>query len=224
VSASSGVTERGVLALGAAPRGVVTQPATHVVVVASSTGGPNALAHVLAAMPARLGAAVLVAQHMPPGFTASLARRLDALCALPVREAIHGEPLETDRVYLAPGGLHLVVDEVDGAPRAMLDVGAPLWGVRPAADLLFASAARVFGARVVGVVLTGMGRDGAAGLRDVRGAGGSALVQDRSSCVVFGMPQAALDAAGADRVVPLAELGAAVVDAVLALPPNVPAA
>jgi two-component system chemotaxis response regulator CheB len=196
------------------------RPARGVVVVASSTGGPNALARVLPALPAELGAAVLVAQHMPPGFTTSLARRLDARCALPVREAVHGEVLEADRVYLAPGGLHLLVDDAEGVPRARLEVGEPVWGVRPAADLLFASAARAFGASTVGVVLTGMGRDGAAGLRAVREARGAALVQDRASCVVFGMPQAALDAAGADRVLPLAEIGAAVVDAVRALLPN----
>ena len=207
----------------ARPAGVGVAPAHRVVVIASSTGGPNALARVLPALPADLGAAVLVAQHMPPGFTSSLARRLDARCALAVREAAHGEVLEPDHVYIAPGGLHLLVDDDDGVPRVRLDMGEAVWGVRPAADLLFASAARAFGSRTVGVVLTGMGRDGAAGLRAVRNARGAALVQDRATCVVFGMPQAALDAAGADRVVSLPDLGAAVLDAVRALPPNVPA-
>ncbi|WP_104022674.1 CheB methylesterase domain-containing protein [Gemmatirosa kalamazoonensis] len=216
MSASTAASE-----LAPAPR--VTRHPSRVVVIAASTGGPNALARVLPALPASLGAAVLVAQHMPPGFTGSLARRLDALSALPVREAVQGDVLEPDHVYLAPGGLHILVDLADGVPCVRLDPREPLWGVRPAADLLFESAARAFGECTVGVVLTGMGRDGAAGLRAVRRAGGAALVQDRDSSVVFGMPQAALDAAGADRVVPLAELGQAVADAVRHLPPNVPA-
>jgi two-component system, chemotaxis family, protein-glutamate methylesterase/glutaminase len=188
-------------------------------VIASSTGGPNALARLLPALPPALGAAVLVAQHMPPGFTATLARRLDAACALCVTEVTDGAALEADHVYVAPGGAHLLVDDsAPDAPRARLEHGAPLWGVRPAADLLFASAARAFGGRVVGVVLTGMGRDGAAGLRAVRDAGGLALVQDEASCVVFGMPHAALEEAGADRVAPPELLGAAIVEAVRSLP------
>lgn len=185
-----------------------------VVVIAASTGGPNALARVLGGLPAPLGAAVLIAQHMPAGFTASLARRLDALCALPVREATHGEALVEDRVYLAPGGSHLRIYEMDAALRASVEMGAPVWGVRPAADVLFVSAARVCGEAIVGVVLTGMGRDGAEGLRAVRAAGGQALVQDRESCVVFGMPYAALSLAGADRVAPLHALPGLIVDAV----------
>jgi two-component system chemotaxis response regulator CheB len=161
-----------------------------------------------------LGAAVLIAQHMPPGFTASLARRLDGLCALPVHEASDRMVLENDRVYVGQGGSHLLVDLVDGVPCARIDHGDPMWGVRPAADLLFASAARVFGANVIGVVLTGMGRDGAEGLRAVRAAGGQALVQDRASCVVFGMPHAALAMAGADCVASLGDMSSAVVAAV----------
>jgi two-component system chemotaxis response regulator CheB len=208
VSASSGAAERR-----------AARPASRVVVVASSTGGPTALTRVLPALPASLGVAVLVAQHMPRGFTASLAKRLDALCAMRAREAVDGEALEADRIYVAPGGSHLFVDDTDGTPRARIDHGPPLWGVRPAADHLFNSAASVFGAGTVGVVLTGMGRDGAAGLAAVRAAGGRALVQDRASSVVFGMPQAALDTAGADRVLPLGELGPAIADAVRELPP-----
>ena len=197
------------------------QAARRVVVVAVSTGGPSALAQVLPALPPDLDAAVLVAQHMPPGFTASLARRLDSLSAMRVTEVEGGETLVGGRVYLARGGAHLRVARGgrDGAPPvAALDEGAPVWGVRPSADLLFASAVEHFGAATLGVVLTGMGRDGAEGLAAVRLAGGRALVQDRASSVVYGMPHAALERAGADRVLPLRDVARAIVELVAELP------
>jgi two-component system chemotaxis response regulator CheB len=202
-----------------APAGGRARAATRVVVIAVSTGGPSALAQVLPALPPDLDAAVLVAQHMPPGFTASLARRLDSLCAMRVTEAEHGEPLLGGRVYLARGGAHLrVARGDDGAPVVAVDDGPPVWGVRPCADLLFASAASLFGNSALGVVLTGMGRDGADGLRAVRDAGGRAVAQDRGSSVVYGMPHAALERAGADRVVALRDVARAIVELVAALP------
>ena len=194
---------------GAAPR--------RVVVVAASTGGPAALARLVGALPRPLGAAVLVAQHMPAGFTATLAKRLHSIGRLPAGEATDGDVLETDRVYVAPGGSHLLVERDGAAVRLRLDHGPAVWGVRPAADLLFTSAAAIFGAGVVGVVLTGMGRDGAAGLRAVRDAGGHALVQDRASSVVYGMPQAAMQLAGADRELALGDVAGAIVDALVPL-------
>jgi two-component system chemotaxis response regulator CheB len=199
--------------------GPAARAAARVVVVAVSTGGPSALAQVLPALARDLDAAVLVAQHMPPGFTESLARRLDALCAMRVTEARHGETLRAGRVYLARGGAHLRVGrDESGLPVAVVDESAAVWGVRPAADLLFASAAEQFGAATLGVVLTGMGRDGAEGLRAVRAAGGRAVVQDRASSVVYGMPHAALELAGADRVVPLADVARAIGELAAALP------
>lgn len=188
-----------------------------VIVVAASTGGPGALARVLPALPPSLGAAVLVVQHMPAGFTASLAARLAARLTVPVREACDGESLEPARVYLARGGAHLVVDDSTGTPRLRLDHGDAVWGVRPAADLLFASAAHTFGERTIGVVLTGMGRDGADGLRRVDERGGWSIVQAPESCVASAMPLAALAAAGADVVAPLDGVAAAIRDAVRAL-------
>jgi two-component system chemotaxis response regulator CheB len=188
-----------------------------VVVIAASTGGPAALAQVIPALPAWRQTAVLIAQHMPAGFTASFARRLHANSHLRVEEATDGAPLLAGVAYVAPGGRHLRVRRSDRGPVLALSDEPPLWGVRPAADPLFESVASCFGARAVGVVMTGMGCDGANGLAAVRRAGGVGLVQDAASCVIAGMPDAAQNAAGADAVVALPALAGAISDAVARL-------
>lgn len=190
-------------------------PASAVVVIAASTGGPKALSEVVANIPESLCAAVLIVQHMPADFLHSLARRLSQLGSIPVTVARNDEPVISSRIYLAPGDRHMSVVIRGSFPVIQIERGPVVCGVRPSADPLFKSAARAFGQNVVGVVLTGMGHDGADGLRAIRAAGGGAIVQDPVSSIIYGMPRAALAAAGADRVVAPRLVGTAVAELLL---------
>jgi two-component system chemotaxis response regulator CheB len=174
-----------------------------VVVIAASTGGPSALQSVVSSLPAGLRAAILIVQHIPRGFTRSLAERLDARSAIPVREASGGDLVEPGRVVIAPAGIHTRLRRRGGRVRIVLDEEPRDALHRPSADVLMASAASTFGPRAVGVVLTGMGADGTEGLRAIQEAGGHTLAESEETCVIYGMPKAAVVAGVVSRTVPL---------------------
>jgi two-component system chemotaxis response regulator CheB len=180
---------------------------TKLVVVASSTGGPRALAELIPSLPATVGQGVLIVQHMPAGFTHSLAERLDRASKLAVREASDGDTLGAGTALIAPGGKHLRLRQTG---KVSLTDEAPIGALRPRADLTITDAAALYGARLVLTVLTGMGRDGLDGALAVKRAGGRILVEDESTCTVYGMPRAVEEAGLADAVLPLHELAAAV--------------
>lgn len=181
------------------------------VVIATSTGGPRALAEVVPRLPSPLGAGVLIVQHMPVGFTASLAERLDNASALTVREARANDRIEPGTALLAPGGSHL---EVSGMGATRLSSAPAIGGLRPRADITLETAARVYGRRVLCVVLTGMGHDGLEGAKAVVREGGRVLAEDESTCVVWGMPRAVTEAGLTEAVFPLDAIPMAIAEAV----------
>lgn len=171
------------------------------ILIGTSTGGPQALTRILSALPADLGAPVLVVVHMPVGYTEALAHRLDGVCALSVLQAHDGMPITAQMVVLAPSGAHLGLARDATGLRARLDYRrTPEQLHQPSVDALFTSAAAVLGDRALGVVLTGMGNDGLAGAAALRAAGAAILAEDERSCIVYGMPRAVVDAGLADEV------------------------
>jgi two-component system chemotaxis response regulator CheB len=181
-----------------------------VLVIGSSTGGPEALATLLPQLPASLPVPVLLVQHMPPVFTRQFAQRLDRLSALRVVEATDGTPLQPGTVHLAPGDHHLVVRTGRGPLATGLHQGPAENFCRPAVDPLFRSAVAAYDGAVLGLVLTGMGADGRDGAGEIRAAGGTVLAQDQATSVVWGMPGAVTQAGYADEVLPLGRIAEAI--------------
>jgi two-component system chemotaxis response regulator CheB len=192
--------------LPAATRAMTTTT-ERVVALGTSTGGTQALEAVLTALP-RVSPGIVIVQHMPEKFTAAFAARLDSLCQITVKEAEHNDRVVPGRALIAPGGRHMLLKR-SGAQYHVEVVDGPLVNRhRPSVDVLFRSVARSAGANALGVIMTGMGDDGAAGLLEMRNLGARTLAQDEESCVVFGMPKEAIKRGGAERVLPLAGIAA----------------
>ncbi|HUM04611.1 MAG TPA: chemotaxis response regulator protein-glutamate methylesterase [Terriglobales bacterium] len=179
---------------------------TRIVALGVSTGGPNALQFLLSQLPAEFPGSILVVQHMPDGFTEMFAKRLDETCAIRVKEAQSGDLLTAGRVLICPGNRHLKVKKLPLGNVAVLAEEPRVNGHRPSVDVLFRSVAEEFGPQGIAVLMTGMGEDGASGMGAVRAAGGMTIAQSEESCVVFGMPKAAIDRGYVTRVVSLEDL------------------
>jgi two-component system, chemotaxis family, protein-glutamate methylesterase/glutaminase len=201
VAAAAPAPPRAPAATGIAP--------ARAVIIATSTGGPRALAALMPKLPCPLGIGTLIVQHMPAGFTESLASRLDCVAELQVREAGGGERLDPRTALIAPGGRHL---RLSGDGHIAVSDAPAVGGLRPRADLLIEDAARAYGPRLLLVVLTGMGNDGLRGAREVRRQGGRVLVESEDSCTVYGMPRAIVDHGLADDVLTLDRLAGAIAE------------
>ena len=182
-----------------------------IIFIGASTGGTEATKEVLMALPPD-APAVMITQHMPPGFTTSYSKRLDGLCRIRVKEATDGERVLPGHAYIAPGGLHLSVERSGANYIARVRDGEPVNRHKPSVEVLFLSAARVVGPNAVGVMLTGMGADGARAMREMRDAGSHNLCQDEASCVVFGMPREAIAHGAAHEVLPLQQIAGRVIE------------
>jgi two-component system, chemotaxis family, protein-glutamate methylesterase/glutaminase len=185
--------------LGSRPR----KEPTKVVAIGISTGGPNALQYLLAKLPGDFPGSIVVVQHMPVGFTHMFAQRLNESCAIDVKEAQSGDLLVAGRALICPGDRHIKVRRMPLGNTVVLSDDSRVNGHRPSVDILFRSVATEFGSRAVGILMTGMGEDGATGLGQIMNAGGLTIAQSEESCVVFGMPKAAIEKGFAMRVVPL---------------------
>jgi two-component system, chemotaxis family, protein-glutamate methylesterase/glutaminase len=179
---------------------------THIIAIGVSTGGPNALEYVFSRLPAEFPGSILVVQHMPEGFTELFAKRLDGCCRIRVKEAQSGDLLVAGRALIAPGNRHLKVKKLPLGNVAVLAEDSPVNGHRPSVDVLFHSVAAEFGSQATAVLMTGMGEDGAVGIGEVRASGGYTVAQSQETCVVYGMPKAAIERGYVMRIAHLQDL------------------
>lgn len=195
-------------------RKVIPSTGKKIVAIGTSTGGPQALQTVITRLPGNLPCGVVVVQHMPAGFTKSLADRLNSISEIAVKEAENDEIIRPGQVYIAPGNYHLrIVPAVGGERKIILSQEPPVGNHRPAVNVMFDSASQ-FGKDLVSVIMTGMGCDGCEGMKKIKATGGYSIAQDESSCVVYGMPKAVVDAGLADEIRPLNKIAEAIVEAV----------
>lgn len=183
-----------------------------IILIGASTGGPNAIESIITQLTRELNVAVLIVQHMPSGFTKSFAERLNKKCSLEVLEASDGIRIEKNKVYIAPGGYHMVVRQPGIIGLTKED---PIWGVRPAVDKLFISASTTYGNKIISVVLTGMGKDGAEGTIVVKMNKGITIAQDEDSSVIYGMPKCAYETGCVDYVLPLKNIALKIKDLIM---------
>ena len=186
----------------------------NIVVIAASTGGPQAIASILEKIPPNIPAAILVVQHIARGFTEGFVEWLSKNCPLRVKIARDNQKVEVGTVYVAPAGIHMVIRK-EGVIG--LTDNAPHGHFKPSADVLFDSAAKNYGSRVTGVILTGMGKDGVSGIKMIKQSGGQTIAQDEKSCVIYGMPREAIEAGNIDKVLPPELISGAIIDMVLKL-------
>ncbi len=179
---------------------------TSIIAIGVSTGGPNALQYLFSQLPADFSGSILVVQHMPDGFTELFAKRLDETCPIRVKEAQSGDLLLAGRALICPGNKHMKVKKLPLGNVVILGDDPPVNGHRPSVDVLFHSVAVEFGPQVMGVLMTGMGEDGATGLGEIKAAGGDTVAQSQETCVVYGMPKAAIERGFAMRVAALQDL------------------
>jgi two-component system, chemotaxis family, protein-glutamate methylesterase/glutaminase len=193
---------------------VSTSSCIDVVAIGASTGGPNALANILPRFPADFPAAILVVQHMPSMFTKLMAERLASKCSLPVAEAQDGTIVKPGYIWIAPGDFHLVVERQDNIVKLAINQAPPENSCRPSVDVLFRSVAQVYGNKTLGVVLTGMGKDGLQGAEHIRACGGRIFAQDQASSVVWGMPGAVANTGLAESILPINQMAGAILQLV----------
>ena len=205
-----GLAADAVRAAQAASAPAMTTTTDRVVAIGTSTGGTQALEAVLSKLP-NVGSGIVIVQHMPERFTAMFAERLNSLCALEVREAQNGDRVAPGRALIAPGGRHMMLRRSGARYYVEVADGPPVNRHKPSVDVLFRSVAQVAGRNALGVIMTGMGDDGARGMKEMHDAGALTIAEDESSCVVFGMPREAIRHGGVDRIVPLDRISAEII-------------
>ncbi|TWH48617.1 chemotaxis response regulator protein-glutamate methylesterase [Sporomusa sp. KB1] len=191
--------------------GVLTEE--RIIAIGTSTGGPRALQEVITKIPGNIPCGIVIVQHMPPGFTKSLAERLNSLSAVTVKEAEHNDVVCPGLVLIAPGDYHMLLEKEGGKVVVKLSQNPPIGGHRPAVDPLLESVARIFGSKAIGVILTGMGHDGTKGIQAIKRQNGQTIAEDQSTAVVFGMPKSAIEAGVVDRVAPITGITAEILRA-----------